>query len=273
MDLYDILAHETVALDLKLADKDAALRQIAEVASAGREGLDAQTVYEALATREAQGSTGFGNEVAVPHARIPGLEHFIVGLLVVPRGVEFAALDKKKVKLVFFILGPAEAVNEHLKILAFLSRALGHTNLKQELLAARSREAAVEAILRNTGSARTEQKAEARKQKLVFINLYDEDDIYGVLEVLIENGIEGATVFESSGMGRYISNVPLFADFIGFLRENKHSSKTIMTVVPEDLIEPLLSGIEDVTGNMDTTQGAMFLVMDVSFAKGSMGIV
>jgi PTS system nitrogen regulatory IIA component len=104
----------------------------------------------------------------------------------------------------------------------------------------------------------------------VLLNLYEDELLYSVLEIFIEEGIEGATIIESAGMGQYISNVPLFADFIGFMRENKHQSKTLMALVPQEHVQDIINRIEDVTGDLDKKQGAMIMVLDVPYFKGTM---
>ena len=90
------------------------------------------------------------------------------------------------------------------------------------------------------------------------------------MDVVIEEGIDGATILESSGMGHYISNIPLFASFIGFMNEDRNRSNTILATVPESRVERMVKGIEEITGDLDKTQGAMIMVMDVAFSKGSM---
>ena len=271
MDIYSILEKKSCAIGLRPKSKDEALRSLADLAAqSGRiNAITADEIYRLLSDRESQGSTGFGNEIAIPHARVEGMEEFLLFVATVPRGVEFDALDKKKVRIFFVILGPAEAVNEHLKILAFVSRALGHTNVKNELIQSSSVTSLYEAFLRNTTSE-TGEKKEQRKMQMLLLNLYDEDLLYPILEVFIEEGIEGATILDSAGMGRYISNVPLFADFIGFMRQNKNQSKTILTLVAEENLHGLVSHIEDVTGDLDKKQGAMIMVLDIAFMKGTM---
>ncbi|MFW6229278.1 MAG: hypothetical protein ACOC2V_07435, partial [Alkalispirochaeta sp.] len=112
-----------------------------------------------------------------------------------------------------------------------------------------------------------------RVMKLMLVNLYVDEFLYRVLELFIEEGIEGATILESAGMGQYISNVPLFADFIGFMNESKHKSKTILALVPEEHVDELIDGIEEITGDLDKKQGAMVLVLDVAKYRGSMGML
>lgn len=271
MDIYSILDRKSCGVNLRPKNKDEALRELAHLASlSDRTGsVDEDTLYGLLAEREQQGSTGFGNEIAIPHARVEGMEEFLLFAATVPKGVDFDALDRKKVRIFFVILGPAEAVNDHLKILALVSRAVGHTNVKNELIQSQSVTSLYEAFLRNTGTG-TGEKKEQRKMQMLLLNLYDEDLLYPILEVFIEEGIEGATILDSAGMGRYISNVPLFADFIGFMRQNKNQSKTIITLVPEENVQDLVSRIEDVTGDLDKKQGAMIMVLDISFMKGTM---
>lgn len=274
MDIYEILDKQSCRVQVKAKNKEEMLSRLAELAVASETArqVTVETIHTALSEREQQGSTAFGNEIAIPHARIPGLERFILFIVASERGVDFDALDKKRVKLFFVILGPPEAVTDHLKILAFVSRALSHTNLKQELIAARSETALYEAFIRNTQAERSET-GKARVMKLMLINLYVEEFLYRILELFIEEGIEGATILEGSGMGQYISNVPLFADFIGFMSESKHHSKTILAMVPEEHVEDMMNGIEEITGDMDKKQGAMVLVLDIAAYRGSMDML
>lgn len=258
-------------MEIKGNTKEEVVRALADLATGSPllKDLSSETIYEQLMERESQGSTGFGNEIAIPHARIEGMEEFLLYIAVSKRGVEFDAMDKKRVKVFFVILGPAEQVNEHLKILASVSRMLGHTNLKKELLGANTRTVVYETFVKNIAEG-TGQKKEKQKMKALFIILFIDDFLNEILEFFIQAGIDGATIIDSFGMGEYISNVPLFATFIGFMNENKTRSKTLLTMIPEDREKDILEGIEEITGDLDKKQGAMIITMDVSFYKGSM---
>lgn len=274
MDLYTILRKSSCAVHIPGRTKDDVIVALAKLAvkSEVAAHLDPAAIEEALRKRESEGSTGFGNEIAIPHARIEGLSEFMVFIATSKRGVDFDAMDKKRVSLFFVILGPPEAVTDHLKILASVSRTLGHTNVKAELLAARSPDTLYESFLRNAGESPQKRSAN-RVMKLMIVNLYDDDLMYSVLELLIQEGIDGATILDSAGMGAYISNVPLFADFIGFMRENKHTSKTVLALIPEEEVDRLMNGIEEITGDLDRTQGAVIIVLDVARVRGSMDMV
>ncbi len=273
MNLTDVLDVRACATDLAAKDKQQAIWRLAELAgkSEAAADLDSETIFKALYDREQQGSTGFGKEIALPHARVPGMKSFLVYVGVFPRGVPFDAVDKKKVKVCFVILGPPERVQEHLRLLAGISRLLAHTNAKQEIQRARKPEVIIESIQRHIGEGEAGQPAEpAEALKLLLVTVYVESYMYDILELFLDFGIEGATILESTGMSRYISNVPLFAEFIGFMNESKNASKTILAVVPERHVSRIAHRIEEVTGDLDKREGAIVLALDLSFAKGSM---
>jgi nitrogen PTS system EIIA component len=269
--LDNILNKDCCKVGLRAKTKQEVLRILADLAVKSEllSGISADEIFNHLREREDQGSTGFGNEIAIPHARIEGMKGFIVYIAVFPKGVDFEAIDRKRVKIIFVILGPAEAVNDHLKILAAISRTLGNTHVKNELLKAHTNTALYESFLRNFRGI-SSGPGEKRKMKLVIAILYLDEFLYDILEFFLQEGIEGATILESSGMGEYISNVPLFADFIGFMSEKKNRSKTIITLVPEDKVQDVISGIEEITGDLDKKQGAMILTTDITAYKGSM---
>ena len=272
MEIQNTLAPECCNVKFNARSKDEALRGLARLAarSPACSAIDESHIYEVLAKREAQGSTAFGNEIALPHARVEGLTRFVVFIAVSARGVPFDALDKKKVHLFFVILGPPEDVNQHLRILATISRLVGHTRIKKELRAARSVDTLIESMVRNLGTPDASGAETREETKLLLINLYIEEYLHDILQLLLEHGIEGATVLDSSGMGRYISNVPIFAEFIGFMQERKQYSKTILALVPQSRMHRIIEGVERITGDLDTHEGAAVVVLDISLFKGTM---
>ncbi len=271
MKIYEILDKSCCSVSLAGRNKNDILRELAELAVKNSEisVFSIENIYDLLIKREEEGSTGFGEGVALPHIRLKSIKDMFVLIAVSKHGVDFNAIDKKKVKLFFLIIAPEEKVTEHVQVLAGISRALSAGNLKNELLAAKSQGVLYETFLRSVQqtSGDTSQK---RDMKLMYIILYLEDLLYHILEYFIQEGIDGATIVESSGMGEYISNIPLFASFIGFMNENKHSSKTIMAMIPAERQQEILEGIESITGDLDKKEGAMIFMTDVTFYKGTM---
>ncbi len=272
MDLAAMINSSACTVNLKAKNKEAAIETLAALAVRGgrTSGVSEKAIALALLERESQGSTGFGDEIAIPHARVAGLEAFVIFIAHVPKGVDYDSLDRKKVKLFFVILGPEDRPSEHIQILAALSRSLSGTTLKKELMAARTTDVMTESFLRHAVEKHEENSTGVTKMKLLVLILYMEEFIYHILEYFLEEGIEGATILDSSGMGQYVSNIPLFATFIGFMNEQKNHSNTILAVIPADREDEIIKGIESITGNLDRNQGAMLMTLDLGVCKGTM---
>ena len=123
MRLSDILAADGVKVIAAAGSKKRLFQELAEMSAAGF-GLDATATAEALLEREGLGPTGVGHGVALPHARLGGIDR-VGGLFVrLERALDFDAVDRQPVDLVFCLLAPASAGVEHLKALALVSRTL-----------------------------------------------------------------------------------------------------------------------------------------------------
>lgn len=119
----DLLVPQAMIAALGAQNKKALIQQLAQLA-AHAYGLDAKAVVHALAERERIGSTGFGGGVAIPHAKLAGLDQ-VCGLFArLAPPVDFQAIDELPVDLVFMLLSPVDAGAEHLKALAGVSRRL-----------------------------------------------------------------------------------------------------------------------------------------------------
>ena len=121
-DFSDLLRPEAVYKDVAVAHKKALFAQLATAADAL--GIDGRLTAERLAAREKIGSTGFGNGVAIPHARLPDLTAVTGVFMRLAQPIEFDAVDDLPGDLVFMLLSPVDAGAEHLKALARVSRRL-----------------------------------------------------------------------------------------------------------------------------------------------------
>jgi PTS system nitrogen regulatory IIA component len=111
----------------------------AVMASAGR--LDQKTIIEALLERERLGSTGVGEGVAIPHARVEGLERPIGGFAHLRDPVDFEAIDERKADLVFMLLAPTDSGAEHLRALARVARVFRQESIRAALRRAQTADA------------------------------------------------------------------------------------------------------------------------------------
>lgn len=123
VDMRDVITRENIHLDVRAAGKTNLLRDLSRHASA-RTGLAASAILSALATREKLGSTGLGNGIAIPHARLAGLAKpfGLAARLDVP--CDFDAMDGEPVDLVVLLLMPPTMNAEHLTMLSRVARTL-----------------------------------------------------------------------------------------------------------------------------------------------------
>ena len=134
MHLDTILGPNSVRILAATSSKKRLFHELADMAAA-RFDLPSDTVVEALLEREALGPTGVGHGIALPHARLPGLDR-VSGLFVkLDKGLDFDAVDRMPVDLVFALLAPANAGVEHLKALALVSRTMRERSLCAKLRA------------------------------------------------------------------------------------------------------------------------------------------
>ncbi|WP_079249732.1 fructose-specific PTS transporter subunit EIIC [Streptomyces sp. IMTB 2501] len=145
--LSGYLSGRTVKVGLGAGDKGAAIREMAELLSrSGRVGDVDELVAVAL-RREEQGTTGLGEEIAIPHAKTDAVTAPVVGFARSAEGVEWGSLDGTKARLVFMIAVPeAAAGDEHLRILALLSRKLMDAGFRERLLAAPDERAVLDVL-------------------------------------------------------------------------------------------------------------------------------
>ena len=128
MDLASLLNPQAVRIIADVSSKKRLIQTIADVA-APITGLTASDITSALLERESLGPTGFGKGVALPHARLPGLSGVHGAFIKLDRPVDFDAVDRQPVDLIFALFAPEEAGTEHLKALALVSRTLRDADL------------------------------------------------------------------------------------------------------------------------------------------------
>jgi PTS system nitrogen regulatory IIA component len=147
-DFQDILLPDGVVGSLRASTKKTLLQDLARIA-AGKVGLDARIVFEAIMERERLGSTGFGSGVAIPHARLSGLEQIVGVFARLAEPIDVDAIDGAPADLVFLLLAPEDAGADHLRALARVSRAFRRPELRERLRGAPSEDALL-AILTET---------------------------------------------------------------------------------------------------------------------------
>lgn len=134
-----LLPVANVIIDADLTSKKRVFEQ-AGLLFENNGGIARSLVFDSLFAREKLGSTGLGQGIAIPHGRIKGLKAAAGAVVRVAAGVPFDAPDGLPVRLIFVLLVPERATDEHLQILSELAQMFCDKPFREQLLSAATAE-------------------------------------------------------------------------------------------------------------------------------------
>ena len=124
-----LIVEARIGCDVPAPSKKRVLETVGRLLASGAPGLTQEGVFDRLLERERLGSTGLGHGVALPHARMAGVDRALGAFIKLEAGVDFDAIDDAPVDLVFGLLVPEQATQEHLELLGFLARRFSDAEL------------------------------------------------------------------------------------------------------------------------------------------------
>lgn len=152
MSLADILKPEGVIANLRARGKKQALQEISAAASK-LSGFEAQHILEKLLARERLGTTGVGQGIAIPHAKLQEAGQ-VIGLFArLEHPIDFESIDERPVDLIFLLIAPEAGGAEHLRALARVSRLLRNQELCAKLRGSNERAALYALLTEPTASS------------------------------------------------------------------------------------------------------------------------
>jgi len=101
-------------------------------------GINVNEIFTGLYEREKLGSTSVGNGVALPHARIKGVEHPFVSIIILDNPIDFDNIDNLDVDIIVCLIVPYEETENHLALLSNLSEILDQISNRKKLRSARN---------------------------------------------------------------------------------------------------------------------------------------
>lgn len=150
IEIADIVTPEAVLLDVRSCrSKRQVLKELSHQA-APIAGVDEKRLLEALMERERLGTTGIGNGIAIPHAKLDEVDR-VIGLFArLDQPVDFEALDDQPSDLIFLLLAPNAADADSLKALARISRLLRDPAVRDRLRHESDRRSVYRTLTRKT---------------------------------------------------------------------------------------------------------------------------
>jgi nitrogen PTS system EIIA component len=267
MRLESVLRPECVVARRRFASKEAAIKEVARLAahSPVLYKLETDTVYTAIRAREGQASTGFEAGIAIPHCSLENVESFVVGAITVEGDLDFQSLDKKPVRLIFFIVGPKSQRTLHVKLLSALSRLSRIPKLVDELVAIESNEELRRRILE---AVEYDEDEPDRALSLLHVYIQKEEFFEAVLEALTSYSDGMLLVQELKAPSHYLHRLPLFATL--WKEEGEQEVHYVQALVKTAHCNDLLRTISLIPGEPFGTPGIMVAVQDLQYVTGSL---
>jgi PTS system nitrogen regulatory IIA component len=138
MQIADILTPERTHCQIQLTNKEHVFKYFSQLFATESDSLTSHDIFECLLEREQLGSTGLGKGIAIPHARVTQCEVSLAAFLQLNQGIEFDALDNQPVDLLFALVVPEQATQEHLELLAQLAAMFGDAHFREQLRCAQN---------------------------------------------------------------------------------------------------------------------------------------
>ncbi len=137
MKIMDFLNEKAICANLTASTKEEVIEELIDLLLKAQVIKDKKKLIKILLDREALGSTGIGQGVAIPHGKSEGVKELVAAFGISEKGVDFDSLDGEKVFIFFLLVAPEDSAGPHLKALARISRLLKDRYFRDTLKAAK----------------------------------------------------------------------------------------------------------------------------------------
>ncbi|MDR3013631.1 MAG: PTS sugar transporter subunit IIA [Chitinispirillales bacterium] len=132
--IQDLLQKNSIIIDFQSKDKFEAIGSLARFLCQINGLADADEIVSKIIDREMEMSTGIGYGIAIPHARLVGIDRLYMVVARSVEGLEFNSLDEQAVNLIFVMISPANTSAEHTQVLSALSQIMSYEDVRARLL-------------------------------------------------------------------------------------------------------------------------------------------
>ncbi len=151
MKIMDFLKEKALCADLKSTDKDGIIREMIDLLADAQAIKEKEKIVKILLEREALGSTGIGQGVAIPHGKSSSVKELVAAFGISRKGVDFDSLDGEQVYIFFLLVAPEDSAGPHLKALARISRLLKDKHFRDTLRGAPDAKSLIKTIRAEDG--------------------------------------------------------------------------------------------------------------------------
>ncbi len=267
MDISDYIVTELIEIKSGYHKKDEVLDEISELVlkSIGPGSHSKTEILRKLRDREELGSTGFGNNIAIPHCALPNIDDFIIGIIVYPDGAEFESMDEKPVKFLVFIIAPEKKKNQHIRFLSQVSGVLRQPGALDEISSQPNSVAIREKFIKYAVPAGKDKK-QKEEYSLLQIFCQDEKKFYEIIGILSELKERDISVIEGNDARKYINDTAFFGKI--WAEKSAKFHKLIIAVLPSDKANDSVRKINHIIGTLPDRKGIMLIMQKIEFISG-----
>jgi mannitol/fructose-specific phosphotransferase system IIA component (Ntr-type) len=268
MNLWHNLHAECITLQADVTDKRTLLALIANNATKAKplQHIGEKAILEAFTKREKLRSTGLSNGIAIPHCSFDHLKEFVIGVITTTKPLDFAALDEKPSQIFIFLIGPTDMRNEHVRLLAAISKAVREKTVRENILGATTPQQIVEIFNSQISTPDVSEVGTLKSQLTVYIQ--KEEYFDEILEAVSSEADGSVAVIETENANQYLYHMPLFAAF--WSDRSKNFSRVLIAVIDRESVNSVLRRIRTTTNDIDQNRGVMVTVHDLAFTLGSL---
>lgn len=269
MKLTRFIDADYIVPNSEASTQEEVLREIAKLASQNEmlKDIGEEKIYEKLSEREKLNSTSVGDRVAVPHCRFDGLKDFLVGVIILKKGIKFSKKDVNKTRLFFFVIGPSEKRTKHIKILAKIASTCKDEADTERLINCLSSED-VNACLLETEKNLGDFVEKERKYNQLTVMVQKNILFENVLNTLNEFTDTFITVVEGSSMSDYLYKVPIFSKF--WADDGKGFNRLIVAVILNTRTNEILRKLNNLLDEEKDKAGMVFYMTELDYFHGKL---
>lgn len=146
MNLIDILDPKCIRSPLQSVEKQGVINELVELLAEEGRVSDAQSLKDAVWTREQTRTTGIGHGLAIPHGKCASMKGLAIAIGKPEAPIDFEAIDSQPVQLVVLLASPPDRTSDHIQALAHISRMMNDASFREEIYNAQSPEAIYELV-------------------------------------------------------------------------------------------------------------------------------
>ena len=252
------------------ASKDELLLEIAKQAKSTKalSDVDMNVIYNKLKEREAIGSTGFGEKIAIPHCTLNNINEFVIGVIISKDGLDFKSIDGTPTKLFVYIIAPSKRRNDHIRILSEISKVLRVPRQVDDLLSKASAKDFFENF-KKYGQWNNDEELPHEYTQLN-VHVQDADTFEKILEYFTEIPDCHLSILEANDASKYLYSLPLFSQFINEDRKKFH--RLIVAVINAVFANNCIRDINKIADKSNDPSKVMLTAQVLTYYKGSINI-